>query len=1673
MLSNKDKGALNGQCRNDQTTTKLSSLRQWSTTGLAGGGSARAGFPVDRTPLVLSDKSDLTQIEIQIEFPERGNLVCPFCQHRKFSCSTKYRDNARMGLKKHLMTTQHGYRSVNLSVICGICKAVPPKSSKSAVRWMNGHIETDHPEHIISDSDIVEASNGEHPCETCGQRFARKYTRDTHAKSCANKVTNSQTSRSDIRKSFGLGRVTKPTDRNLTSTSVFTEAVTPTKADIECLEARPQTRSTTKKLSAVKSRVEAASALKKSPIQPRKVLLTISEIDNESQSRRNSAVRDIFSRRTSLIPVQTSRRKLSIASGTTTLKPRSEKSQTTLTSGELTSTNGESKESHDGISEEELKQILKAIGEHVDLKCLQHTRGKEAWLTSDVVVAYLCNKISSPSVKVIHPLVWNTNGVEILKKHIQHSQYRYVFPVCIRNHWRLLFIDPKQVSCAYYDPLKQHCPADVKERMKEIGYQVTHPLGGLRQTDDTSCGIHVCLLAQRLAENQPPYYATDDVNSFRDKALALLSGLNESSKNKDVDIRANDDMLQPINEVFESQLTIDEPLTEQFANPEESDCQCPDTNSPSDPIALSMNSNEQIPDLVIEEPNHSDDEKLSDTLSDSFMDETFELSQILETSEIINNTDSDQRVFIERTEPLAVKSLMTLHLTELPMFSDPKLTIQTWFYRQFKDYVEQGTIFSRLEWICEQLAALTFQLSRNNKKEIEKIVKRCPRPEISQGDMCTQTDPPGKTVRATKPPLQLWNAKDMRRAYKDNRCLTFRKIVGEQSLRCQIEPKKAYDFFKTSTTQTYTDVKVLEKLAAGIPKAQVPSDFMRDFTVAEIEHVFKKAKDTAPGTDGVRYKHLRDMDKTCDILFMLYNELKRVRQIPKIWKESETTLILKGGDVSDPSNWRPISLLSTMYKVYSSLWNNRLKEVEGVISPVQRGFSSRNGCSDSIALLRAAIEHSRAQRGTMAVAWLDLTNAFGTVPHELITFSLEQFGFPSGFVDVISNIYKDNFMRVVTAETKTQPIPILSGVKQGDPISPTLFNLSLEMIIRDHLKSARGYKMIQSRIKILAFADDMAIISDSQKTLQNELNNLDSNAAKLNLIFKPKKCASLVLTKGDANPTLKVSVRNEEIRALSGKDFYPYLGVKIGSESIQSSDDLVLSAAQDIGKISESFLAPWQKLDALRTFILPRFSHIALNGLPNMTSLNALSEGVRAHVKAIHNLPNMGTPSDYVQIPVKKGGLGIMCPLTSFMIASIASCLRKLWSTDKYLTKIHSDHIMETAKAHFEKDTVSMKDVVEYLNGASQPRDRKIRKNSFFRVRQAVKHLANDKTSPLHLLEFREEEGEMTLAVKSTEESTLKVFRRKNAKDLLRLIRTEVENGIFARFTKCSTGQSLKAAARDKRNNTFVNSGGLLSLAGHRYVHRARLDALTLGNSRVTKHRTDEVRNCRRCQSDSETLFHVLQYCRPSMPLITARHDAVLARLVHGIRSGAKKDWKLTIDKKCRLDMRTTMRPDIILENAEKKEVVICDVAIPWETCPSMEKRHNQKIDKYAFLADEYLKRGYSVVNSPVVIGCHGSWRPENDVAVSELGIPNLYAKKMIPLIAAQTIEFSKNIYWKHIFGEKYRYQDPHVPTLKPIGKTWEFVEREATETDDDDSDEIFHGITLEDELDESQQSSE
>jgi hypothetical protein len=168
-------------------------------------------------------------------------------------------------------------------------------------------------------------------------------------------------------------------------------------------------------------------------------------------------------------------------------------------------------------------------------------------------------------------------------------------------------------------------------------------------------------------------------------------------------------------------------------------------------------------------------------------------------------------------------------------------------------------------------------------------------------------------------------------------------------------------------------------------------------------------------------------------------------ELPHQWKESIVVPIHKKGDTTDCSNYRGISLLSTSYKILLNILLTRLTPyTDEIIGDHQCGFRRNRSTTDQIFYIRQILEKKWECDGTVHQLFIDFKKASDSVSREVLYGILIEFGIPRKLVGLIKMCLSETYSTVHIGKFQSDKFPIQNGLKQGDALSPLLFNFALE-----------------------------------------------------------------------------------------------------------------------------------------------------------------------------------------------------------------------------------------------------------------------------------------------------------------------------------------------------------------------------------------------------------------------------------------------------------------------------------------------------------------------------------------------------------------------------------------------------------------------------------------------------
>jgi hypothetical protein len=149
------------------------------------------------------------------------------------------------------------------------------------------------------------------------------------------------------------------------------------------------------------------------------------------------------------------------------------------------------------------------------------------------------------------------------------------------------------------------------------------------------------------------------------------------------------------------------------------------------------------------------------------------------------------------------------------------------------------------------------------------------------------------------------------------------------------------------------------------------------------------------------------------------------------------------------SNYRPITLLNVAYEIFTIFINNRLSSiVESKLEDCQMGFQPNRSTIDNIFIVRQIIEKCHEFNIELYNVFIDYTQAFDSVYRDKIIKCLNNYDVPSKLIKLIAKTLQDTKVRVKVNQNYTEKFEILTGAKQGDPLSATLFSTVIDDILK-------------------------------------------------------------------------------------------------------------------------------------------------------------------------------------------------------------------------------------------------------------------------------------------------------------------------------------------------------------------------------------------------------------------------------------------------------------------------------------------------------------------------------------------------------------------------------------------------------------------------------------------------
>ena len=219
--------------------------------------------------------------------------------------------------------------------------------------------------------------------------------------------------------------------------------------------------------------------------------------------------------------------------------------------------------------------------------------------------------------------------------------------------------------------------------------------------------------------------------------------------------------------------------------------------------------------------------------------------------------------------------------------------------------------------------------------------------------------------------------------------------------------------------------------------------------VKEVLGVMRNGK--AAGTDGIPNELIKyGGDPMVHSLVALFNKVWMAEKNPSSWREGIVVNLFKKGDREDPGNYRGITLLSCVGKLFCRILSNRLAtelEKSGSLNEGQAGFRTQRSCADHVFTLSQIVQGRKKESKTTYVFFLDIKKAYDTVWRDGLWYLLWKAGIQGKMWSVIKDLYARTQSCVLVNGILSNTFSIDQGVAQGCTLSTILLDVFIDPLL--------------------------------------------------------------------------------------------------------------------------------------------------------------------------------------------------------------------------------------------------------------------------------------------------------------------------------------------------------------------------------------------------------------------------------------------------------------------------------------------------------------------------------------------------------------------------------------------------------------------------------------------------
>ena len=313
-----------------------------------------------------------------------------------------------------------------------------------------------------------------------------------------------------------------------------------------------------------------------------------------------------------------------------------------------------------------------------------------------------------------------------------------------------------------------------------------------------------------------------------------------------------------------------------------------------------------------------------------------------------------------------------------------------------------------------------------------------------------------------------------------------------------------------------------------------PTDFRFQFRrISELEvrtAIDNLENKTSCGCDGISNKLLKLIkNEISKPITLIVNQSLKTGIFPKAFKIAKVKPIYKKGDKADLNNYRPISLLPTISKIFERVIHTQLYKYlsdNKLLCEQQYGFRSQHSTELAAIKLVDYLTHNIDTNNIPISIYLDLSKAFDTLSFDILLAKFEYYGITGTTLKLLTSYLKDRYQYVIYNGETSNMLEIRTGIPQGSILGPLFFSICINDIVK--ASAIFNYIMYADDTTLYCNLEDF-VDCDTETAINRELQKINLWLQRNKLTLNVEKTKFMIFHKCKKVPNLSIALNDTTI----------------------------------------------------------------------------------------------------------------------------------------------------------------------------------------------------------------------------------------------------------------------------------------------------------------------------------------------------------------------------------------------------------------------------------------------------------------------------------------------------------------------------------------------------------------